>query len=372
MKKFYLLFTMMLALLGFSSTFGQVYTATAAGNWNSGGTWDINGVPANPCSGCTITVNGNVAVTLNVSQTLTNGSVLNIGTDATTPAVLVIPTSSGTSISTGFNILLDGSSSNVSKVLIANKFSGVSAISTGDYDGIFIDQFFGTFDTKIIGNRNSGSHTSFFLGQPTPGNNPPPKQSTLPGPASLGSNSVLPIFLGSFDAVLDKKSVDLSWTSLVEVNADHYSIERSNDATNWRSIGVVAAVGNSSGKSSYTFVDPSPSSGANYYRLQMVDRDNKYKYSWVKVVRGSLIEGYSVFPNPTRDNINVTVSANASEELTFRLVNQNGQVMQERKFSHAAGTTVTMPVSNYPQGSYILTIVGNDGRKEVSKILIAR
>jgi hypothetical protein len=104
----------------------------------------------------------------------------------------------------------------------------------------------------------------------------------------------------------------------------------------------------------------------------MVDRDGKYKYSPVRVVRGSLIKGFSIFPNPAREFLNVTVSADAPSELSFRVVNSFGQVLLDRKVTNAAGSTVSLPVQNFPVGSYILTISGKDGSSNVSKFMVAR
>jgi hypothetical protein len=202
--------------------------------------------------------------------------------------------------------------------------------------------------------------------------NPPPANVSVSGPATLSGTGALPIVLGSFDAILGERGVSLSWTTLVEVNGDHFDVERSTDAAKWSNLGTVGAVGNSDKKVAYSYTDAAPTSGANYYRLKMVDKDGRYKYSPVKVVRGSLIKGFSVFPNPAKDYVNVTVSSDAAAELTLRLINQSGQVLQEKKFTHAAGTTVSLSVGNYPAGNYMLSISGNDGSRTVSKVLIAR
>jgi hypothetical protein len=110
--------------------------------------------------------------------------------------------------------------------------------------------------------------------------------------------------LVNFNAVLDNNVVNLSWTTAEEINSNHFAVERSADASHWQAIGTVTAKGFSSIAVNYSFIDESPSSGVNYYRLQIVDNDGKYKYSAVKVVRSSLTKD-SVFP--TRQTILVSL-----------------------------------------------------------------
>ena len=367
MKKFYLLVATGI-ILAFTNSATAQYTATNSGNWSNPATWGPGTKPASPCSGCSITINANVVVTLDVSIKFTGGTVLTIGSDNTSPAALVIPASGGTSIATGYNILLDFASP-TTKIVLKNPNTTLAAIPGGIYDGIFTDLANGVVDIKTVGNANLPS--IFFNGQPTTGVNPGPTNTAITGPATLTSNGTLPIILDHFNAVLNGKQVELDWATLIEVNGDHFGVERSIDGKNWTNLGNITAAGNSETKTSYSYVDRFPVTGANYYRLQMMDKDGKYAYSPVKVVRGVQIKGYSVFPNPARDYVNLTMGVDAPSELTIRLVSSTGLVLQERKYSQGAGSTVSIPVFNYPAGNYVLTITGKDGSSSANKVLIA-
>jgi len=368
MKKFYLL-TIGIILSLANPAFSQ-FVATNSGNWSSNATWAPGTKPNSPCNGCSITINANVVVTLDVSIRFTGGTVLTIGSDASSPSGLIITTSGGTSIATGHNILLDVANVN-NKIVLKNGFSALTSIPGGVYDGIFSDIANGSVDIKTVGNATSQS--LFFAGQPLAFPVVPPIHgSSIAGPGTLSSSGTLPVVLDHFNATFNENQVVLDWATLVEINSDHFEVERSADGSNWATLGTVAAAGNSETKLSYSFADPSPLTGANYYRLKMVDRDGQYKYSPVKVVRGSVIKGFSVFPNPAREFLNITVSADAPAQLTFRIVNPFGQVLLERAFTNAAGTTISLPVQNFPAGNYILTIAGKDGSGSVNKFMIAR
>ncbi|MBS1933800.1 MAG: T9SS type A sorting domain-containing protein [Bacteroidetes bacterium] len=186
------------------------------------------------------------------------------------------------------------------------------------------------------------------------------------------SGDPLPMILVDFNAVMDNnKSVDLSWSTEMEQNSSHFNVLRSADGSTWSVIGIVEAKGNSSIVSNYSFTDQNPLSSVNYYRLQMVDLDGKYSYSEIKVVKASLINGLSIFPNPAKDYINVSVGG-ASSSLTIRLINQSGQILQEKIVNSASSSVVSMPVYSYPQGNYYLQVTSADGSQQTSKVLITR
>jgi hypothetical protein len=202
----------------------------------------------------------------------------------------------------------------------------------------------------------------------------------LYGPATLSSAgtglgaTLLPVLLVDFTAELNAdKSIGLNWETTQESNSSHFDVERSQNGSDWTTIGTVQAQGNSATTTDYNFTDEMPAAGINYYRLSMVDRDGRYAYSDVKIIRtASLVNNISFYPNPARDYVNVSLGqASAQTEVTIRLISQNGQVLMEKKAGSANGTTVTFPIQQYATGLYILSVSGADGSHESSKLLIS-
>lgn len=202
----------------------------------------------------------------------------------------------------------------------------------------------------------------------------------LYGPATLSSTgtnlgaTLLPVILEGFTAELtNDKMVGLSWETAQESNSSHFDVERSQNGSDWTTIGTVQAQGTSATTTDYNFTDASPAAGINYYRLNMVDRDGRYTYSDVKIIRtASLVNNISFYPNPARDYVNVSLGqASAQTEVTIRLISQNGQVLMEKKAGSTNGTTVTFPIQQYATGLYILSVSGADGSHESSKLLIS-
>lgn len=96
----------------------------------------------------------------------------------------------------------------------------------------------------------------------------------------------MPIELESFEAViLENTDVQLNWITLSELNNDYFNIERSNDGTNWKSIAKLDAAGDSQERKYYSFLDKTPNSEINYYRLKQTDFDGAFTYSNIESVR---------------------------------------------------------------------------------------
>ncbi|MBK8698297.1 MAG: hypothetical protein IPN29_01585 [Saprospiraceae bacterium] len=67
--------------------------------------------------------------------------------------------------------------------------------------------------------------------------------------------STLPAVWGNFNALAKNNNrVTLNWSTLQENNVSHYTIEYSVNGRDYTGIGTVAAAGNSSDVSNYSFI----------------------------------------------------------------------------------------------------------------------
>lgn len=376
MKSVYTLATVFATLLVLNVS--AQYTAVRNGNWSAAPgpnyVWDLSGQPPALCNSCTITINSGFTVHLNTSITLAAGSTLKVGSDGINAAFLEIGKSNGTDWASSNNILLlnDGLTA-PSQVILGSNTSTVNTDNpSNQFDGILIAS--GTDQTTAAFEKQVGLAPNSFIGTRILTGGPATFGPTLNGPVTLSSGGILPILLADFNAVLNKSDVDLTWATAMELNSDHFAVQRLNTTVSpstWEIIGTVHAQGNSSLTVQYSFTDESPLAGVNEYRLESVDRDGKFNYSEIKVVHlGAL--GVKVFPNPASDYVNVNISSNASGTQSIRLVSQNGQLLTERKVDNAAGTVVSLPISSYPQGNYLIIVTGADGSRQVSKLFISR
>jgi hypothetical protein len=202
---------------------------------------------------------------------------------------------------------------------------------------------------------------------------------SLYGPATLSSGvssgATLPVVLDGFTAALNSDhTVSLYWNTQVEVNFSHFTIQRSADGANWDDIGTVQAKGNSAVRIDYTYTDEQPLTGANYYRLALVNLDNSYTYSDVKVMQAAAatIAKISFFPNPAHDFVNVALAGASISPVTILLTSSSGQLMQEKTAIAGNGAVVSLPIRNLTAGMYFLSVVHADGSRESSPVLISR
>jgi len=197
------------------------------------------------------------------------------------------------------------------------------------------------------------------------------------GPSVLNASGFniiapLPVVLVDFSAKLNSnKTVELNWSTQIESNLSHFSVERSADGVNWKIIGVVQAVGNSLSESDYSFTDTKPFEGPNYYRLLMSDLDDKSGVTAIKLVGTPVTKSFRIFPNPAKDYVDITVSNSKSGNI--RLLNLFGQVLQQKQYNTTTGgATVSFQLSGYPSGNYFVQIISYNESIYAEKIIVAK
>lgn len=93
-------------------------------------------------------------------------------------------------------------------------------------------------------------------------------------------NVILPLTLGSFTVQKSKIGNILNWETYNEYNVDKFVIMKSTDGYSWKEIKEVKAIGNTTFKELYTYVD-TEISDLNYYQLFIYDNDGGIQKSKV-------------------------------------------------------------------------------------------
>jgi hypothetical protein len=173
----------------------------------------------------------------------------------------------------------------------------------------------------------------------------------------------LPLDITSFTAQPQGHTVDLQWTTASEQNSSYFTLERSQDGLNWSPIGQVKAAGNSQQLLQYNYVDQTPLTGANYYRLQEVADDGSSIYSPIRSVNiTAAATTISWYPNPTHDQVTLTSNSNLQ---SVSLVTLDGRTLQTVQ-GFTSGQSIDL--SRYPFGIYFLIIRTTDGQSQTAKI----
>jgi hypothetical protein len=188
-------------------------------------------------------------------------------------------------------------------------------------------------------------------------------------------NSPLPVELVDFKAACNNNEVTINWTTATEVNNDYFTVQRSTDLTTFDNIAVVAGAGNSNIYRNYTAMDQYPVSGTSYYRLMQTDYNGEFEvFDPVAVVcmaNGSDV--ISIFPNPTADKLNVTMTLSAADRGRIMIYNPYGQLVTSQFVEPAQGfNTYSFDLGNLAQGQYLVSFMMDNKVLPTQRVIVSR
>lgn len=188
-----------------------------------------------------------------------------------------------------------------------------------------------------------------------------------PGPTNgvlYFGDVVLPVELISFSGNLTSQGqVELQWKTASEKNNSHFTIERSSNGLTFTEIGRVNGHGTVSMEISYSFTDPSPGSGTNYYRLKQTDyngRTESIGLIAVEVLKNDAGCILSVFPNPCQGFCTVNFSdcpEDNTGSINLEVIDANGTVVTQQVPARDANGSFTTSIdasNNLKPGVYIV------------------
>ncbi len=183
---------------------------------------------------------------------------------------------------------------------------------------------------------------------------------------------ILPVNIISFNAYQSGNKVLLKWTSLNEVDVDHYEVERSHNGSQFNTIGKVTAR-NSGTSAEYDFVDGQPFNSDNFYRIKAVDKNGSVSFTRIiRITLSGIVPSITVYPNPVTDK-RFTVQMNNVDAGIYHIVlfNVLGKKLMEQKTEHPGGSAslqITLPSGILP-GTYQLSFSGNN-KVYLKKVII--
>lgn len=171
---------------------------------------------------------------------------------------------------------------------------------------------------------------------------------------SSGGGS-LPVTLVSFTGEAYGESIWLDWETQVEINNDHFEIERSADGINFERIGDVLGAGNTSVAQFYNWEDKQPINGVNYYRLRQIDFDGTAHYTDIISVHleNAVVAEIKVYPNPSTDVFFLDV-ANQEGPLAVKVYNETGILVLETQANYGSAN---IDLANMQQGIYFMQVI---------------
>ncbi len=190
------------------------------------------------------------------------------------------------------------------------------------------------------------------------------------------SSGPFPVELTNFSGRTEGTTNQLTWSTVSEFNNKGFEIERSIDGKNFSSIGFIKSKGdrgNSSNALNYQYSDIKPFAGTNYYRLKQIDNDGKISYSSTVVLKGDKVPSIvvsAIYPNPVKNELNVSINAEKITKGSYVIVDIAGKVLQQNNLNLVAGdNNMSLNVSALSSGIYHIRIMTEAGETKTAQFI---
>jgi len=171
--------------------------------------------------------------------------------------------------------------------------------------------------------------------------------------------SVLPITLEYFKGVQFNNKHVLNWKVNCTSSQAIFEIQRSGDGQHYNTIGNITA-NQLRCSQPFDYTDDAPLSGMNYYRIKVIDPDDKsYFTNTISFkIKTSAFEIVSLSPNPvTEENAILKINAVNRTAISILISDIYGRtISNEEKDLQPGANQVILNSSTLPKGAYQVTI----------------
>ncbi len=197
-----------------------------------------------------------------------------------------------------------------------------------------------------------------------------------PQGVAINWNSAMPVELSSFTSSVNRNSVKLSWSTVMEDNNRGFSIERKSSGE-FKEIAFVNGNGNTNIPISYSYDDRSLQVGTFSYRLKQIDFNGNYKYYELgNEVSIGIPQKFSLsqnYPNPFNPvtNIEFQLPVNSFVELkVFDIVGREVSAIVNQNLS-AGYYKYSFDASGFSTGTYFYR-VKTDKFSDMKKMIVVK
>ena len=183
------------------------------------------------------------------------------------------------------------------------------------------------------------------------------------------SDAILPVTLTSFEGKKTANENVLIWKVEDEMNLSHYELERSTDGQNFNRIASIPAAA----KSVYNYSDGdlANQSQVYFYRLKMVDKDEKSTLSSViKIINRTSNWHVSATPNPFINSLKISIESSVKGSATIVISDLAGKRLVKQTVLFNAGNNIVeiKESTGFSRGTFLLSIL-SDGEMQSMKII---
>jgi hypothetical protein len=171
-----------------------------------------------------------------------------------------------------------------------------------------------------------------------------------------------PVDLLSFNGEVSGEVIELKWRTTWEVNNDFFTIEKSTNGLNYFELETVKGNGSTEILSDYSYIDPLPYEGFNYYRLSQTDFNGTYEvFKPIMVNYEKEAAMVKIYPNPVQNEyVNLIVNPDllkGENNNTYILIRSiNGELVYQQSIpTTAVGKKISLN-KRFESGMYILEL----------------
>lgn len=177
----------------------------------------------------------------------------------------------------------------------------------------------------------------------------------------------LAVQMSAYSVTKSGNSAMMEWSTVAEIYADKFVMERSQDLINFMEISQIPAAGSAH---DYKLIDVSPLQGHNYYRLKQYDVDGHVTVFPIKHLNFDMKDkaSFSFYPNPVQDNM-IHLQLPGSDNRQLYLYDAKGQRVGTWTIGENEDQTDICLPDGLSPGTYMMTLVTGD-KVMVEKVVV--
>ena len=191
----------------------------------------------------------------------------------------------------------------------------------------------------------------------------------------------LPVELSSFTSSVSGQSVNLSWSTATEVDNYGFEVQKSENQSDWSTIGFVHGSGNSNSNKQYAYTDQQAGTGTIYYRLKQIDNAGTFKVYDPISVEVEIPKDFTLsqnYPNPFNPATTINYTLPTAGSITLQVYSMNGELVQTliQGYQAAGSYSVSFDATRLASGTYAYRLIttGADGQTQsaLKKMLLIK
>ncbi|MFN2439623.1 MAG: M14 family zinc carboxypeptidase, partial [Chitinophagaceae bacterium] len=169
---------------------------------------------------------------------------------------------------------------------------------------------------------------------------------------------VLPVSFEDITAIRMGEEIQINWKATVDASFKHYKIQHSTNGVHFETIAVLTD------PNLYNYIDTNPFIGKNYYRIEVVQTDNIFKYSKTVWVVFAAKASVTVYPNPAINEVTVTITSDKASQCSVEFATIEGKIIHQRKIVLKQGVNLQkIYIGEWANQLYIVKINDDKGNE---------